>query len=258
MSMIGGFPIGAKMISDCVKDNKLTKNQGKRMLLFCVNPGPAFVINIVGVFMLKSYKAGAVLLVSLCVSSFVTGIVSRIFKKEEPELTNRSSPTPKQGVLYESVNDSVKSIISICGWIVVFCAIQFIVNASPISEHTKQWLNIVCEVTSGCDISTKSFPLSVTAFVLGWAGLSVHAQIMQYIETVGLKYKYFVVSRVINGSLSFAFSYILFKLFPCEVSAFSNLGEIIPQAVSVSVPAAIAMMFLFVLVILDLAPGKKV
>lgn len=257
MSLIGGFPVGAKMISDCVKNGKLTSNQGKRMLLFCVNPGPAFVINIVGVFMLGSKKAGVIILTSLCASSFVSGIASRVFKKDE-EITVKYKKVTSYGILYESVNDSIKSMISICAWIVIFGAIQFIINDISLPQNAKLWLAMVSEVTNGCRIAASEFPLPITAFILGWSGFSVHAQIMQYVSSVGLRYKYFFVARMINAAMSFGVSSVLFKLFPCEVSVFSNVSEIIPQAVSVSVPAAIAMIFLFALVILDLAPGRKV
>lgn len=256
MSMVGGFPVGAKLTADCVKCGQLTHNQGKRMLLFCVNPGPAFVINIVGSFMLGNQKAGVILLVSLCLASFFTGVISKIFNDKEEYVSNtekKSSASP----LVDSVSESISAIISICGWIVVFSAFLYIINESSLPEKVIQWLNMLAEVTGGCRISASNFPLPLTAFVLGWSGLSVHAQIMTYLISVGLKYKYFAVARVFNASLSMGISYLLFKLFPCQISVFSNVGEIMPKTVSVSVPATVGMLFLSALVILDLAPKRK-
>ena len=257
MSLVGGFPVGAKLIADGIKSGSLSVNQGKRMLLFCVNPGPAFVINIVGTALLGSRKAGVILLVSLCVSSFVTGIISRFFK-DGKELTANCNKMQEASPLVSSVSESVTAIIGVCAWIVVFSALLGVINASSLNESAKQWLNMLAEVTGGCQISAKKFPLPVTALLLGWSGFSVHAQIMPYVSVARLKYKHFAVSRLFNGTLSMGISYLLFKAFPCQVSVFSNAGEILPQTVSVSVPATVGLLFLSALVILDLAPKRKV
>ncbi len=256
MSLVGGFPVGARLIADSVKKGRLTANQAKRMLLFCVNPGPAFVINVVGVSMLGSQRAGAVLLASVCVSSLITGVISRIFKDNKD---NRCYPTHSDtsAPLVLSVKESIDAIIGVCGWIVIFSAFSGVVNALPFDETMKKWLNMTAEVTGGCGISAKSFPLPVTALILGWSGICVHLQLMSCISVCGLKYRHFAVARIFNGVVSMAVSFVLFRIFPCEVSAFSNAGEILPRTVSVSVPATAGLLFLFALIILDLAPKRK-
>ncbi|MBQ8227530.1 MAG: hypothetical protein IJZ88_00805 [Clostridia bacterium] len=257
MSTVGGFPVGSKLVSDCVKNGSLTQNQGKRMLLFCVNPGPAFVINVVGYFMLGSKRAGVILLIGLCAASFLTGVVSRFFKdksdvKADFEINRDSSP------LVNAVSESIAAILSICGWIVMLSVLLNMINVSSLPINLKHWVTMLAEVTGGCRVAVDSFPLPFVAFVLGWAGVAVHGQVFAYISSVGLKYRYFAVSRVFNATLSMGISYILFKLFPCQVAVFSNAGEILPRGVSVSVPATIGMLFLSALVILDLAPKRKV
>ena len=54
MSMLGGYPVGAKMISGLLEQKKIDKAQASRMLCFCVNAGPAFLIGTVGLSMLLS------------------------------------------------------------------------------------------------------------------------------------------------------------------------------------------------------------
>ena len=73
-----------------------------------------------------------------------------------------------------------------------------------------------------------------------------------------LKYRYFAAARAVGAAVACAASYGLFKLYPCETQAFSNAGETVPQLFSVSAPACAAMLLLFALIILDLAPTKKV
>ena len=257
MSLVGGFPVGARLITDSFQKGRLTVNQAKRMLLFCVNPGPAFVINIVGLSMLGSQRAGVLLFVSVCFSALITGVISRVFKDDD-KVADCSINSGISSPLILSVKESINAIISVCGWIVIFSSLMGVVNSFQFDEMLKQWLNMAAEVTSGCAISVKSFPLPVTALILGWSGICVHLQLMSYISACKLKYKHFAVARIFNGVVSMAVSFILFRAFPCETSVFSNAGEIMPQSVSVSVPATAGMLFLFALIILDLAPKRKV
>ena len=257
MSLVGGFPVGARLIADSVQKGRLTENQAKRMLLFCVNPGPAFVISIVGIAMLGSRRAGVILFASVCFSSLITGIISRFFK-DGNEIRHYSTHFDTKSPLILSVKESINAILGVCGWIVIFSALSGVVNSFFFDEMMKQFFNMAAEVTVGCGISAKSFPLPVTALVLGWSGVCVHLQLMTYISACRLKYRHFAVARIFNGVVSMAVSFVLFRIFPCETSVFSNAGEILPQTVSVSVPATAGLLFLFALIILDLAPKRKV
>lgn len=64
LSLIGGYPIGAKLISILYDKQEITKSQAERMLCFCVNSGPAFLISAVGAIMLNSVKIGFFLFIS--------------------------------------------------------------------------------------------------------------------------------------------------------------------------------------------------
>ena len=258
MSMVGGFPVGAKLTAKGVERGIFTESQGRRMMCFCICAGPAFVINAVGSGMLGSARAGVILLVSLFLSSLFCGVVSRFFDKSEPETKNGSVFGTEGSVAVKSVKDSIESIIQICGWILVFGAASSIISDSPLPQKACEWICMALEVTKGCKIASESFPACITAFVLGWSGLAVHAQIMPFVNSVGLKYRYFAAARAVCAAVACAVSYGLFKLYPCETQVFSNAGETVPQLFSVSAPACAAMLLLFALIILDLAPTKKV
>ena len=48
LSFIGGFPVGAILIKNAYEKGAINESEGQRMLLFCVNPGPAFTFITVG------------------------------------------------------------------------------------------------------------------------------------------------------------------------------------------------------------------
>lgn len=257
MSMTGGFPVGAKMISEYVKSNRLEREQGKRMMLFCINAGPAFVVNTVGEFMLGSKRAGAIILTSLLISSFCAGVILRFFDKDKNAVCTTDAEAMQDNAFVSSVNDAVKTIFSVCGWVVVFSAIIRVLCDLLTNEEIKLWLNMLCEVTSGCSAAAQKFPIPITAFVLSWSGLAVHAQIMPFLDEVGLKYSLFSSFRALCAGFTAAVCALLLKIFPCDSSVFSNVSQAIPVAFSVSAPAAAAMLITCALVILDLAPNKK-
>ena len=75
MSMVGGYPVGARSIAALHAAGELDDAQASRMLCFCVNAGPAFVISVVGIGFLKSAQAGMILFASQVFSSTVLGLL---------------------------------------------------------------------------------------------------------------------------------------------------------------------------------------
>lgn len=61
LSMIGGYPVGAKMIAGLLERGRIDRETASRMLCFCVNSGPSFLISAVGVGMFRDRSAGVIL-----------------------------------------------------------------------------------------------------------------------------------------------------------------------------------------------------
>ena len=68
LSFTGGYPVGAITANSMYEKGEITRDEYKRMMLFCVNAGPAFVIGTVGNAIFKSVKAGVILFLSLTLS----------------------------------------------------------------------------------------------------------------------------------------------------------------------------------------------
>lgn len=260
MSLFGGFPVGAKMTAQLIDSGSISKNEGRRMMLFCVNGGPAFIVGAVGSAMLSSRKAGIILYASLVITALLTGALSKIFAEKAPPETQESQIIPESGALISSVSQGTAVMLNICAWIIVFSCVSGYFSLLPVSKSTLMWINMLSEVTQGCIWAAGNFPACIMALIIGWSGLAVHCQIYPYIRKTGLSILHFWLSRLINGGVATALAWVLFKLFPCEVSVFSNGVSILPQAYSVSAPAAAAMLIMggFAILDIDLARMKKV
>ncbi len=259
MSLIGGFPVGAKMTADLLGEGKITENQAQRLNLFCINAGPAFIIGTVGSMFLGTRKAGVILYASTCIASLFTGMLTRIIADREQavphkdEITYIANPVT---AFSQATADSAKTMLSICAWIVIFNAVIKCIS----SFGNGLSVIIACsllEVTSGIKLSLGVLPFPVIAAVLSFGGLSVHCQIYSFISKSRLNMRYFYLARIITAAISSLICTGLIKIFPCEISTFHTNSQILPAAYSISVPAAVALIFMCAVLIFEVDTDKK-
>jgi sporulation integral membrane protein YlbJ len=256
MSMVGGYPVGMKMIAQLVECGDISEKQGRRMTLFCVNAGPAFVIGTVGAVFYSDKKVGIILYISLILSSLMMGVASRFIDNQDYAVKKKTKNLDLS-VFGQSVMQSTESILSLCAWVIIFSGMVAIISWLPIGENKLLWLMMITEVTGGCKSAVGIFPHSIQALVLGWAGLSVHCQLYPFIKSLNIKYSYFAFSRLIHAGLSATVADVLFRIFPIEEQVFSTGTAVMPEVFSVSVPAGVAMLFLASFMIIDMPFSKS-
>ncbi|MEG1819225.1 MAG: hypothetical protein RR012_04310 [Oscillospiraceae bacterium] len=262
MSLIGGFPIGAKMTYEMFESHQITMSQAKRMMYFCINAGPAFVINAVGFTMLGSSKAGVIIFASLCITSVVVGIVTSFTENDDTDCNMLSAPllNVKKNIanaVTESASDAAQAIFSVCVWVILFSCFGSLISLAPISDNASAIIKCFLEVTSGCKAASGTLGIPAVAFVLGWSGFCVQFQILQYIQGVGLGFMKFIISRLISATVSLFICNQLLRVFPCEVQTFSSNALAFDAVFSVSAPAAAALLFMSAVLILDLDTKRK-
>ena len=246
LSLIGGLPIGCKITNQLYEKRKISASQGRRMMLFCYCTGPAFTVATVGIFMLSSKNAGYILYASVVLSSLTIGILSRFFEQEDGVYLTETEYDKKNQFsinLVRSVSDSSKAILNICAWVIIFSCIGKLTEILPINENTRFFLGCILEVSNGAYIASGNMPLPIIAGIIGFGGLCGHCQVMPYVIKLHLKYKYFLVARIINGALSVIYCKVLLEIFPVGYEVFS-IGTLPSEsAFSVSSAVSIAMLF---------------
>ena len=188
MAMIGGFPVGPKLLRGAVDRGELERGEARRLALFCVAPAPAFVITGVGGGMFHSMQLGAVLYLCSVLGAVLTGTtLSRLGPKREKK-GPAPAPRPRQfdpfsAVFVQAVSSSVQSLLSICGYVILFSALlQLLGGCLPLPAEGKALLSGLLEITSGC-LTAAALPgragIYLAAFFLGFCGLSAVCQ-MQF------------------------------------------------------------------------------
>ncbi len=242
MSFFGGYPAGARGTSLLLEQGKITKQQAGRMMLFCVNPGTAFVVTFLGGGVLGSFRTGWILFFSVTFAGLLLGVLSGL-KFPVPQKSSCARTQPAQGTLIRSVNDASRSVLTMCACIVLFSGFSVILH----SAHIFQFL---CRTASGLGVFTPgeaasflSFLLEVTggagtaasfhagpalyAFGLAFGGLCVHLQVFSCFKAFPTPYGKFFLFRFLHGFLAAICCIPLAKAFPGDfVEALATAGEV--------------------------------
>ncbi len=251
LSMIGGYPIGSKLINEMYKQNKITKNTANLMQMYCVNAGPAFVISAVGSGILNSKKIGIILFVSHIFSSiFLALIVSNKMKKSEIKYKNTNLNSVNiSDVFIKSVSDAAQNVITICSYVVLFSAINsyliYFFDDIPIFKYLCYFTEVTTSITSVKNIYTISF-------LLGFSGISIWLQIISLSKDVKIDLKLFILGRILHGSISALITFILIKILKISNDAYCNntfsKKSIVYDDISVSISLAVMIIVLLIFI----------
>lgn len=77
MSIISGYPIGAKLTTEFYENKIIDKNDAQKILSFCSTSGPLFIIGTVGVGFFCNQFLGILIFLIHVISSILNGIIYR-------------------------------------------------------------------------------------------------------------------------------------------------------------------------------------
>lgn len=257
LGQLGGYLSGAKAAETLYSSGVLSKNQTRKLLLFCVNSGVGFSVNAVGNALLGSQDAGKILLVSLCFSSLITGLFIRFLPDsvDKPPKHIRQKSSFSSAVV-NSVSSASSSMLSCCGFVCFFSGTISVIGGIIDNQTAKIFVSGLLEVTSGCAEAAGKISVPSLAAVCAFGGLCVHMQIFSLSKDFGINIPLFYVFRIIHSFFAYAVCKTIIYFYPIEITASVPLGANV-ELWSFSAPAAVSLLFLCSLLILDLDNGKE-
>lgn len=114
VGLLGGYPVGAKLIAEACRRGHLHRRDGDRMLMFCSNAGPAFIFGLVGPQF--SDPLAPWLLWGI-------HILSAVLVAATLPATMSAQALRSQGgnmTLTEALVGAVRTMGTVCGWILLF------------------------------------------------------------------------------------------------------------------------------------------
>lgn len=204
VGLIGGYPIGAQLITDAWKKGICDEKTAIRMLGFCNNAGPAFIFGVCAE-LFNIPCAGWLILLIQTASSICCGI---ILPGKERAAGGKVTLQPITFV--KNVELAIRAMISICSWILCFRIIisyvdHYVTMNNPIFRTS---LLSALELVNGCTESNSvvSEPIRfiIVNAILSFGGLCVW---MQTAATVGgLSMKWFCFGKIMQCIFSATFA----------------------------------------------------
>ncbi len=206
IGILCGYPTGAKVISELYLSGKLSQDESERLLAFCNNSGPLFVIGAVGVGMLGNKNLGILIYCIHVISAIITGVFLSLFAKEQDSTVSVNVSAQSFGEAFtDSVESAVKSILNVCGYVVFFgCLVAVIKPYIP-----GVFINSLFEVTVGAkDIISSglrnSEMLTLLSGTIGFGGLCVLFQVRGAVAHTKLSVVCYLFGKTLQMTVSMA------------------------------------------------------
>jgi len=254
LGFVGGYPVGAKTAISLYERGMCTRTEAERLLAFCNNSGPAFILGVVGAGIFASSTVGVALYLAHALASVCVGLLFRFYKTGEDcgkGKTHRASPQFQAQRFSTAFTGSVKnaflSTLNICAFVVFFTVvIQLLIRSgflpglaqvlgtvlAPFGltpEWAQRLLTGALEISSGVSTLSEGGALSgrltMAAFMLGWAGVSVHCQVLSFIGGSGLSVGTYLVGKLLHGFLSALFVGVLVRFVPLNAPVSNYLAD---------------------------------
>ena len=232
VGLTGGYPLGAVYIAGMVERGVIDDAEGSRLLGYCNNSGPAFIIGAVGAGIFNSAAVGLMLYICHIAAALLTGLVlckksgvrGGEIKTVEFESFSRAFPA--------AVKDAVSAVLNVCGFAVCFSVFTALLDANgfltlmveglaTVTKMPSEWLRAMftgmLELSSGIGamrgFEVSPANLALAAFLLGWGGLSVHFQTMAAIADTNIKGTPHLAGRLLSATFGSALAYFLALVF---------------------------------------------
>ena len=232
VGLFGGYPMGASYIADMEKSGAVSTAEAEKLLAFCSNSGPAFIIGAIGSGIFASPSAGLLLYLIHILSAVMTGIVFRGKNGGRSTGDTGISEPPPSGSFSEIFTDCVKSavtsVLSVCGFVIVFAVMTGLLTssgllgliASVISRVTGLSVSYASALLSGLfelgsgigrmrgmPLDLKSFALA--AGIMGFGSVSVCFQTSAVLSGTKIKGALYLPGRLVCSVFSVVLSLIL-------------------------------------------------
>ncbi len=232
LSILSGYPVGAKIVADLYESGNITKEEAYKITTFTSNSGPMFILGSVGIGMFANKKLGIIILISHILGALINGLVYRNHKEKNLE-KNKKIIVKNNLSLGELMWNTVNSVLIIGGFIALFFVIIEILNNlhifSPISNLFSSIFNCnsnifnaifngIFEITRGClDISklglNEFFSGLLCTFIISFGGLATAMQAFVFLKKFDMRFSFFIKQKITHAIFASIISIIILFIF---------------------------------------------
>lgn len=228
IGLLGGYPTGASYIADMARSGSVSRGEAERLLAFCNNSGPAFIVGAVGVGVFGSVKLGLLLYGVHCLAALCTGL---LFRGRRPcgeiqpvQLDSADPPL----ALVAAVRQAVPAVLQVCGFVLCFSVLLSVLDGGGAlsglctavaarfgfdARFVRAMLTGLFELGSAAaamqGLRAGPETLALAALLLGWGGLSVHFQTLGALSGSDVKGALHLTGRLLSAGIAAMLAYAL-------------------------------------------------
>ena len=206
LGVLCGFPLGVKCTAELYRENKLSRDEAERIIGFCNNTGPAFLVSGIGLGLRGSVGEGVLLYAAMTLSAIAVGYIFGIGKHYT--VSADTALKKKSFSLTASIKNAGLGTLNICSYLTFFaCLVGLLRNTIGESLVYLSLLPLL-EVGSAASILSKTKllqdvqSLALTAFAIGFSGLSVHLQALSFISDTDIRVNKYFTMKLLQGVFS--------------------------------------------------------
>lgn len=234
IGLTGGYPMGAAYLAELLDRGEISGREAERLLGFCNNSGPAFLVGAIGAGVFASVKAGLLLYSAHILAALSVGILlrSRDAPGAEQPLPPAAPPLPFARALSEAVRSAVPALLSVCGFVILFTVFTGLLEANGFLELFSRVLSAIMplgmqqsralllgfwELGSGVGalrgLALSPASLALAAGIVGWGGVSVLFQSLAVLADQPVKTGVMLLGRILSAVLGAGFAWVLGTIF---------------------------------------------
>lgn len=212
LGLLGGYPLGARTAAELYRRKLLSQEETTRLLSFCNNANPAFLITVLGVGVFGSFRTGVWLWLIHVTAALITGLFFRAKSTRQRQKTTFRRAAFRAEKLSTAVVTAVESALTgtlkVCAFVLTFSILAR--PCQSIGGTAGVLLSGMLELFSTISLLTADR----TGFVLaaglaGWGGASVLCQTAALLADTDLPLWPCAAGKAIQGILSAALAMLL-------------------------------------------------
>ena len=204
LGLVGGYPIVAKTAADLYRKGLLSRPEAERLLAFCNNSNPVFLISVLGVGVFGSVRAGVWLWLIHLLSALLTGLLFRNWGgqgRRQAGGTTAFQAVSLSAAFVSAVRESLSGMLSVCAFVTFFYVL-----ARPLAS-LGGWLGpVLVGLTELFSLTpllrADRFGFILSSAMAGWGGLSVLCQTAAVLEGSGLRLQSCAAGKAVQGLLA--------------------------------------------------------
>ncbi len=264
LSNIGGYPIGAKLLTDLIDDNKIEKTTAENMMCYCYCNSPSFFAGAVGVVVFNNYFIGLIAYFSIVLANLIIAIFLGLKNKIPEKSKIKLNIKLNTNILIDSITSAAKVLFTICAMLIFFASVIAILSSSGILNILSNYLMhifhsdyliaesslmSVFEISQITTMSKNSYYyLPLMTCIAAFGGICVITQIIG-ITTGKINLKKFAVSRVFHIAISGILCYYLIKSFTNNICINTVYYQKIHYSKNISIIPSICLIFMVIILL---------